>query len=159
MLKQPEPGAGRQAAGPMAIVASAYNGLYVESMLAAARRELKRAGVRSIRVVHVPGAFEIPVVAARLATLAAPRYSAVLCLGVILRGQTTHAQHIGDAVSATLASTAASTGVPIIHGVYVFENEAQAHARCLDPKHNRGLELARTAVAMESVMASLSRRA
>src|SRR5256885_9825163 len=97
----------RSASASMAIIASQYNAPYVDSMLRAARAELKRAGVRKIQVVRVPGAFEIPVVAARLARLSSPHairntqyasHSAIICLGVILRGETTHAAHIAENV-------------------------------------------------------------
>src|SRR5271163_277700 len=88
--------------GSFSIVASRYNARYVEAMLTAAENVLAIAGVKKIRVVRVPGAFEIPAVAARLARIR-PRCSAIICLGVILRGQTTHAQQIADAVSMALA--------------------------------------------------------
>src|SRR5208282_5340476 len=88
--------------GSFAIVASRYNARYVDAMLAAAKNVLAQAGVKKVRVVRVPGAFEIPAVAARLAR-ARPPCSAVICLGVILRGQTAHAQQIADAVSMALA--------------------------------------------------------
>ena len=109
----------------------------------------------SLKVVRVPGAFEIPVVAAKLASSHGPRLSAVICLGVIFRGETTHAQHVADAVSLALAQLQTEHKIPVVHGVYLFENEAQARVRCLGSKHNRGTEVARTALEMARVMESL----
>jgi 6,7-dimethyl-8-ribityllumazine synthase len=136
-----------------AIVASRYNARYVDGMLNAAARELKRAGAK-VRIVRVPGAYEIPVVTAKLSTLD-PRPSAIICLGVILRGETTHAQHIGEAVSQALMQIQITQGVPVIHEVLLLENKQQAEVRCLDPNHNRGLEAAQTALKMARVMAEL----
>jgi len=140
--------------GSFAIIASRYNARYVDAMLAAAESVLAKAGVKKVRVVRVPGAFEIPAVAARLA-LASPPYSAVICLGVILRGQTTHAQQIADAVSMGLAQLQIRHALPVIHEVLLLENETQAAVRCLDKKHNRGAEAAQTALEMARVMESL----
>jgi len=142
-----------KAGGSFAIVASSYNARYVDSMLHAAARELKRAGAK-VRVIRVPGAYEVPVVAAKLSTLS-PQPAAIICLGVILRGETTHAQHIGEAVSQALMQIQITHGVPVIHEVLLLENKQQAEARCLDPKHNRGIEAAQTALAMARVMAQL----
>ncbi len=148
-----------------AIVASRYNGQYVDSMVRAAAAELKRAGAKAVQVVRVPGAYEIPLVAARLARTASPHaprttqhaspLNAIICLGVILRGQTVHAAHIGEAVSRTLMELQVEHEVPVIHEVLLLENKEQARARCLDPKHNRGREAAQTALAMAQVMAGL----
>lgn len=138
--------------GTFAIVASHYNGEYVDSMLRAARVELEAAKAK-IRVVRVPGAFEIPAVAAKLA--ASGHYSAIICLGVIFQGQTSHAQHISWGITHALAQIQVQHKVPVIHGVFVFDKVKHAKVRCLGAKHNRGTEAAQTALAMARVMAGI----
>ncbi len=146
-----------------AIIASEYNARYVEAMVRAARRELKRAGGK-VEMVRVPGAYEIPLAAARVArrrreaTPAAPGGFAIVCLGVILRGETVHAAHIGEAVSRALMEIQLRYEVPVIHEVLLLENEAQARVRCLGREHNRGTEAAQTALAMAGLMARLAGR-
>ena len=139
-----------------AIIASTYNARYVDAMLRAARAEILRAG-GALQIVRVPGAFEIPVVAARLARQlnSDNEPSAIICLGVILRGATTHAQHIGEAVSTALAQIQIQHEVPVIHEVLLLENEQQAKERCLSRTHNRGTEAAQTALEMTRVMQDL----
>ncbi len=138
--------------GTFAIVASRYNEMYVDAMLHAAREELLAANAH-IRIVRVPGAFEIPAVATRLA--ASRRYAAVICLGVIFQGETSHAQHIGWGVTHALAQIQVQHKVPVIHGVFVFEKVKHAKVRCLGAKHNRGTEAAHTALEMARVIASV----
>ena len=152
MLKPAKTKSIRATGGTFAIVASKYNSRFVDAMLRAAKSEILRAGGKA-QIIRVPGAYEIPVVAAKLART--QKFSAILCLGVILRGATTHAQHIGEAVSNALAQIQIQHEVPVIHEVLLLENEQQAVERCLDQKHNRGTEAAQTALAMAAVMGNL----
>ena len=152
MLTKLKTRAGKNVGGTFAIVASRYNGEYVDAMVHAAKVELDAAKAK-LRVVRVPGAFEIPAVAARLA--ASGRYSAVICLGVIFQGETSHAQHIGWGITHALAQIQVLHRMPVIHGVFVFDKVKHAKVRCLGAKHNRGTEAAHTALEMARVMASV----
>ncbi len=142
--------------GTFAIVASRYNARYVDAMLRAAKAELRRANVSKIQIVRVPGAYEIPLAAKCLARASRSKsqgaLSAIICLGVILRGETVHAAHIGESVSRALMEIQLAHEMPVIHEVLLLEDEAQARARCLGQTHNRGGEAAQTALAMARVM-------
>ena len=175
MLRKIQPKKNQSRGGSFAIVASRYNARYVDAMLRAAKMELWRAEVASIEVVRVPGAYEIPVAAKHLARTTHPstsdssafaarpggaspqrrQLSAIICLGVILRGETVHAEHIGEAVSRALMQIQLEHEIPVVHEVLLLENEGQARARCLNPNHNRGAEAAQTAMAMAHVMEKL----
>ena len=105
MLKEIKVSGVKKTNGRFAIVASKYNARYVDAMLRAATAILKKAGAKEIQVIRVPGAFEIPVVVSKLASVS-PAPSAIICLGVILRGATTHAQVVSEVVSQQLGDIA-----------------------------------------------------
>jgi 6,7-dimethyl-8-ribityllumazine synthase len=155
LLKRIVKGNGKKTGGRYAIVASRYNGRYVDALVRSVRSELAVGGAEMVEVHRVPGAFEIPVVAAILARDRQPPFDAIICLGVIFQGETAHARQIGDAVSSTLAALQVEHRVPVIHGVYLFDNEDQARVRCLGREHNRGIEAARTALEMTRVLRRL----
>jgi|YelNatPaOPRAMG01_1025707.scaffolds.fasta_scaffold228928_1 6,7-dimethyl-8-ribityllumazine synthase len=164
MLKRTPTRKLRFTGGAFAIVASRYNAKYVDGLVRAAVAELRRAGAPKPLIVRVPGAYEIPVVAAALARArtqggpgnAKPSFSAIICLGVILRGETAHANLIAEAVTHALTRIQLDYGVPVIHEVLLLDNEQQAKVRCLTHEHNRGREAAQTALAMAKTMAGLS---
>jgi len=158
MLKPVQTKTLRAMKGTFAIVASRYNARYVDAMVRAAVTELRRAGAK-VQIVRVPGAYEIPVVAKRLIELpdeiSRSPLAGIICLGVILRGETVHAAHIGEAVSRALMDIQIASGVPVIHEVLLLESKEQARVRCLDRRHNRGMEAAQTALQMARIMAAL----
>ena len=144
-----------------AIVAARYNARYVDGMLRAAKQTFQQAGLRKsqLQILRVPGAFEIPAVAAKLAATpqnAAQPLDAILCLAVILQGDTQHAQHIAAAISHALATIQIRQTLPVIHQVLLLNTLDQAQQRCLsDSKHNRGAEAASTALQMAQLMRSI----
>jgi 6,7-dimethyl-8-ribityllumazine synthase len=117
---------------------------------------LTNAGVVKVELVRVPGAFEIPVVTAKLARRKRRRPEAIICLGVILRGETTHADNVCETVSRLLGKIAVETTVPVIHEVLLMENKTQAKARCISKKTNRGVEAAHSALAMARLIGGVS---
>lgn len=137
------------------VVASRYNARYVDGMLEACLATFRAAGSSEPEVVYVPGAWEIPVAAVTIARRPARTPSALICLGVILQGQTSHAQHIGDCVSDGLMQISIEFGVPVIHEVLTISSEAQAEERCLNPRTNKGAEAARTALHMADLLGKL----
>ena len=142
--------------GRFAIVASEYNARYVDAMVNEAHAELRSAGRVNVIVLRVPGAFEIPLAAAEVAKRSRPPLSAIICLGVILRGKTAHADLIGEAVTRALMDLQIAQGVPVIHEVLLLKNEKQAKERCLKGEFNRGKEAAQTALAMAALLRNLA---
>lgn len=141
--------------GDFAIVASNYNKRFVDSMVNAAKRRLEKAGANSVFIARVPGAYEIPVVVANLLVNSPKKFAAIICLGVIIRGETAHADLIGTAVTNALTRLQIEYLTPVVHEVLLLNNIEQAEKRCLDPKHNRGLEAAETAIEMANVIKSI----
>ena len=137
-----------------AIVASLFNGQYVQGLVDHATEELKSLSPAAVVSLHqVPGAFEIPVVVRELALQ--NKADAILALGVILQGKTSHAQNLARSVTDALQQIALEHGIPVINAVLSLETEAQAQERCLGSEINRGTEAARAAVEIANVMGDL----
>jgi 6,7-dimethyl-8-ribityllumazine synthase len=129
----------------VAVVAASWHREVMDGLVGNAERTLVELGVEESTVVRVPGSFELPVVAARLAT----SYDAVVALGVVIRGGTPHFEYVCRAVTDGLARVALDTGVPVGFGVLTCDDEQQALDRAgLDSsKENKGREAAEAAVA------------
>src|SRR5207247_1032131 len=120
-----------------AIVVSRFNDEVTTGLLKGARRALADASVRDedITIMHVPGAFEIPVTALRAAETG--QFDAVICLGCVIKGETLHFEYIASATCQGIANAAATTGVPIALGVLTTLTEEQALARAADGPDNK----------------------
>jgi 6,7-dimethyl-8-ribityllumazine synthase len=136
------------------IVASLFNEQYVRGLVDHATAELKSLVPAAVISLHeVPGAFEIPVVVRELALQ--KQSDAILALGVILQGKTSHAQNLAHSVTDALQQIAVEHGIPVINAVLSLETEAQAEERCLGGEINRGTEAARAAIEIANVMGDL----
>lgn len=138
-----------------ALVVSRFNKEITEGLLKGARQALEEASVREadITVMHVPGAFEIPVTALRAAETG--HFDAVICLGCVIKGETMHFEYIAGTVCQAIADAASATGVPIALGVLTTLTEAQAAARAADGPGNKGREAALAAVEMATLFRQL----
>jgi 6,7-dimethyl-8-ribityllumazine synthase len=141
--------------GRFAVVAARFNRLVVEQLVAGALDALKRHGVAddAVDLVWVPGSFEIPLVAQRLA--ASKRYAAVLCLGAVIRGDTDHYDHVAGGAAGGIAHAALNTGVPVIFGILTCDTLEQALNRAGAKAGNKGFEAAVTAVEMVNLLGQL----
>jgi 6,7-dimethyl-8-ribityllumazine synthase len=136
------------------LVASQFNAKYVQGLVTHCTDELRALSAASkIDVLLVPGAFEIPLVVREVALKG--NADAIIALGVILEGETAHAQHLGQVVTQALQQISLDHSVPVIHAVLSLKNEEQARERCLEDKINRGTEAARAAFEMTNVLADL----
>lgn len=142
-------------AGRFAIVAARFNGLVTEALLAGCRDAFVRHGVPEDRidVAWVPGSFEIPLVARKLA--GSGRYSAVVCLGCVIRGETSHYDHVAGQAAAGVIQAGLSTGVPVIFGILTTESVEQALNRAGLKSGNKGADAAVTAIEMVNLLARL----
>ena len=145
----------KTAGGRFAVVVSRYNDSVTSRLLAGALTTLAAHGVGEERVdvAWMPGAFEIPMAADRLAHCG--RYAAVLCLGAVIRGETSHDQHINRAVSLALSQSALHAGVPVLFGVLTCDTLEQAMSRAGGSAGNKGQECAQAALEMVSLLAQL----
>ena len=140
----------------LAIVASKYNEVYSDALVHHVVDELVDCLPQArVDLIRVPGAFEIPVAVKALLELEEP--NCVIALGVIIRGETAHADLVSSSVTDALQQLALEYNTPVIHDVLLVEDEAQAQVRCLGEEMNRGIEAARAAAAMVEVFSELDR--
>jgi 6,7-dimethyl-8-ribityllumazine synthase len=136
-------------------VVSRFNEEVTAGLLDGARRALDEAGVRDadVTVVHVPGAFELPAAALRLAQTG--RFDAIVCLGCLIKGDTMHFEYIAAAASQGIMDVSVTTGVPVAFGVLTTMTEDQAIERSRPGEGNKGREAARAAVEMATLFTRL----
>ena len=139
-----------------AIVVSRFNQDITEGLLRGARAALRDASINGddVTVVRVPGAFELPSTAMKLAETG--RFDAVICLGCLIKGDTMHFEYIASATSHGIMDAAAATGVPITFGVLTTSTAEEALARAGDGPTNKGWEAAIAAVEMAELFARLA---
>jgi 6,7-dimethyl-8-ribityllumazine synthase len=149
---------GRLLAGDdsVAIVVSRFNELITQRLLAGAVDTLRRHGLpdERITVVHVPGSFELPLIAQRLAH--GGKFQAVICLGAVIQGETTHHEYINHQMAGGLMEAGLTSGIPVLFGVLTCQSMDQALDRAGGKAGNKGVEAALAAIEMIDVLKRLN---
>lgn len=137
------------------IVAARFNEFIVSKLIAGARDALLRHDVKEedIDLAWVPGAFEIPLIAKKMAE--SGKYDAVICLGAVIRGATSHYDYVCNEVSKGIASVSLSSGVPVLFGVVTTENIEQAIERAGTKAGNKGYDSAMAAIEMVNLVRAI----
>jgi len=140
-----------------AIVQSKFNKNVCERLLAGALSCLKVYGLEKedIPIIKVPGAFEIPIAAEKLAEQ--KKYDAIICLGAVIKGETAHFEYISKAATDGILQVGLKYGIPVIFGVLTAYTEEQAEVRAGEKENNKGWEAAETAVEMANLMKKLNK--
>lgn len=138
-----------------AVVVGRFNEFISNKLLGGCIDGLKRHGCsdEDIELAWVPGAFEIPLLAQKLAQ--SGKYNAVICLGAVIRGSTPHFDYVCSEVSKGIAKVSLDTGVPVIFGVLTTENIEQAIERAGTKAGNKGFDAAATAIEMANLLESI----
>ena len=138
-----------------AIIVSRFNHFITEHLLSGAEDALKRHGIAedNLTVVWVPGAFEIPLIAKKLAE--SKKYQAVICLGAVIRGATPHFDYVAAEVSKGIAAVGMATGVPVVFGVLTTDSIEQAVERAGTKSGNKGWDAALTALELADLNTKL----
>ena len=133
----------------VAIVVSRFNEAVTDGLLKGALAELAERGIATdgVRIIHAPGAFEIPLIAQKLAQ--SGQVDGVVCLGCVIKGDTAHFEYISGPTAQGLMTTSLATGVPLSFGILTTYTEEQSVVRSQDDGHNKGREAA--AACVESV--------
>jgi 6,7-dimethyl-8-ribityllumazine synthase len=139
----------------IAIVVSRFNDFVTDRLLAGAEEALREAGLATgdVEVLHVPGAFELPIAAQRVAETG--RVAAVVCLGCLIRGATPHFEYIASACAHGITAAAAATGVPMTFGVLTTNSVEEALERAVPGDGNKGREAALAALEMARLLRTL----
>ena len=139
----------------IAICASRFNEFITSKLIGGAQDALERHGAENdnITLVWVPGAFELPLAAKKLAE--SGKYDAVICVGAVIRGSTSHYDYVCAEVSKGIASVALSTAVPVAFGVLTTDTIEQAIERAGTKAGNKGFDAATTAIEMANLLAQL----
>lgn len=137
------------------IVASRFNEFITSKLIGGALDGLKRHDVNDddIELAWVPGAFEIPLIASKMAK--SGKYDAVICLGAVIRGSTSHYDYVCNEVSKGIAAVSLETGVPVMFGVLTTDNIEQAIERAGTKAGNKGYDCALSAIEMVNLIRSL----
>ncbi len=140
------------------IVCARFNDFFVSELLGGALDTFRRLGgdQKNVDVAWVPGSFEIPLVISKM--MDTGKYDATIGLGMVIRGSTTHADHINSEVSKALGQLSLEKGIPAVYGVVSTENIEQAIERSGTKAGNRGADAARTAVEMANLLKNFSRK-
>jgi 6,7-dimethyl-8-ribityllumazine synthase len=141
--------------GRFALVAARFNQFIVQRLVDGARDGLTRHGVAedAIDLVWVPGSFELPPVAKRLAE--SKKYAAIICLGAVIKGETDHYQYVAGSAANGVAQAALATGVPVIFGILTCETVEQATDRAGGKAGNKGVDAAMAALEMANLYGQL----
>jgi len=133
-----------------------FNKFVTLKLLDGAKKCFKDKGVEpeNISIVEVPGSFEIPLIASKLASSSS--YDAIVCIGAVIKGETDHYEHVSKIASEGILNVAMSTGVPVTFGVLTTENTEQALARAGGDHGNVGYEAAEVAIEMANLMNRIS---
>jgi 6,7-dimethyl-8-ribityllumazine synthase len=137
------------------LVVSRFNEFISKNLLSGALDSLKRHGAaeENIEIAWVPGSFEIPLIASRMAS--SKKYDAVICLGAVIRGNTPHFEYVAAEVSKGIARVGVETGVPVIFGIITADNLEQAVDRAGAKAGNKGWQAALAAIEMANLISNL----
>lgn len=138
----------------MALVVSRFNSFLTEQLVKGAEDAFVRMGgeTKDLTLVRVPGAYEIPMVAKKLA---AKGFDAIIALGAVVQGATAHADLINQATAKSLSEISVETGVPVLNGIVSAENLEQAVERCGTKQGNKGFAVMQSAIEMANVLKSI----
>lgn len=136
------------------IIVSRFNQFITEKLLSGAIDALTRSGINEteIEIMHVPGSFEIPLVAKR--ALISKRFDALICLGTVIRGETPHFDYVANEVSKGIAQLGIEHGVPVIYGIITADSTDQAIERAGNKMGNKGFTAAQAAIELLNLFKS-----